>query len=118
MFGEFGTCLLGCVFANATSMRPFEPRKEILVQKYFFLCANVWHQENNFVTLFMGGEFTRTYLYAKRREKMTHDCLRGYVFLYMNSRGWEQGFVGTVTVLDLHSQTSEKESFPVLFGHS
>ena len=47
---------------------------------------------------------------------MTHDCLRG-VFFLMNSQGWEHFFWYCYNARFYTGQTSEKESFPVLFGH-
>ena len=84
-------------------MRLFEPRKEIFGSTYFeiiFLwCAAVQQQEN----IFHGGEFPRTHMHLKPKEKMTHDpwLFEGVVFF---SQGWEQGFVCIVivTTLDLH----------------
>jgi hypothetical protein len=36
--------------------------------------------------MFMGGEFTRTYMYAKPQEKMLHDYLKGYGSLHDSKR--------------------------------
>ena len=36
--------------------------------------------------MFMGGEFTGTYMYVKPQEKMPHDYLRGYGSLHDSKR--------------------------------
>ena len=62
----------------------FEPRKEIFGSTYFeiiFLwCAAVQQQEN----IFHGGEFPRTHMHLKPKEKMTHDpwLFEGVVFFF------------------------------------
>ena len=67
-------------------MRPFEPRKTILVQnmsKYFKI---ILQTSSHRKVMFMGGEFTRTYMYVKPQEKMPHDYLRGYGSLHDSKR--------------------------------
>ena len=64
---------------------------------HMLIHASVRTQENNFGSklfscgvqtsghrkiIFMGGEFTRTYLYVKPQEKKSHDYLRGYGSLH------------------------------------
>ena len=48
---------------------PSNPGKKCWFKIIFLWCTNVWQQENNFVTLFMGGEFIRSYLYVKPQRK-------------------------------------------------
>lgn len=69
-------------FVDDTSMRPFEPRKKILVKhnsKLLLFSFGVQMSGNKNI-FFVGGEFTRTCMYFKAWNKMTHDCLRGYSF--------------------------------------
>ena len=67
-------------------MRPFEPRKTILVQnmsKYFkIILQTSGHRK----VMFMGGQFTRTYMYVKPQEKMSNGYLRGYGSLHDSQR--------------------------------
>jgi hypothetical protein len=63
-------------------MRPFEPRKIILVQNSSKLFSRGVQTSGHRKIIFMGGEFTRTYLYVKPEEKIAHDFLRGYGSLH------------------------------------
>ena len=61
---------------QATSMRPFEPRKIILVQnilKFFswWMYTRLWRSGNRKIISLMGGKFTRTwYVRQTTRNKM------------------------------------------------
>ena len=48
---------------------PSNPGKKCWFKIIFLWCTNVLQQENNFVTLLMGGEFIRSYLYVKPQRK-------------------------------------------------
>ena len=63
--------------------------------------------------IFMGGEFPRTYMHLKPKEKMTHDCLRGSFFRKVGSKDL---FVLSLLQRWIYiGQTSEQESIPVPF---
>ena len=72
---------------------PSNPGKKYIkiFQDYF---ANIRPQENNIY----GGEFTKTYMYAKSRKKYSIIIWRGMT-LYMILKGWEPGFKSVKMVL-------------------
>ena len=58
-------------------MRQLEPRKK-LVQNISKLFSFGVQMSGNRKIISMGCDFTRTYIYVKPQEKITHDRLRGY----------------------------------------
>ena len=71
---------------------PLNPGK-IVAQHILFFFFGVQMSSNRKI-FFMGGEFPRTYMHLKPKEKMTHDCLRWYFFHKVGSKD--------VFALDLH----------------
>ena len=105
--------ILKSPIAHATSMRPFEPRREILAQHISKLFSFGIQMSSNRKIIFMGGEFPRTYMHFKPKEKMTHDCLRGSSFRKVGSKDL---FVLSLLQRWIYiGQTSEQESIPVPF---
>ena len=58
------------------SMRLFKPKKNIWF-KIFHVFPVGAQMSGNWKVIFMGGEFTRTYMHFKPQENNTHDCWRG-----------------------------------------
>ena len=91
------TDLIRFAHANPASLRTQENNfGSKICQKYFkIILQTSGHRK----VMFMGGEFTGTYMYVKPQEKKCPMIIWGGMVLYMTLKGWEPGFKSVEMVL-------------------